>query len=133
MHLERLHILYEHLKHGKLGHKKFDFSDYNVGFTSPNTCGTVGCAIGECPVIWDEWSFRAGGMPLLDHLFTTTASGESWFGVTYDEYCHLFIPDNQVAYCFGGEDLGESATRYQVADNIKAFIDKRYIPSTEEQ
>jgi len=59
---DRLLILADHLLYGSLGHKVFDFNTYNTYDNPfekplegvPRGCGTHGCAIGECPVIWPE-------------------------------------------------------------------------------
>lgn len=51
---KRLRKLADHLMHGKLGHKRFDFNEYNLpseGFDEKG-CGTAGCAIGECPIVF---------------------------------------------------------------------------------
>ena len=67
--IEKLTTLANHLLHGKLGHEKFDFSNFN--FTPhkmliSNECGTLGCALGECPIIWpDEWTFDGKHIVLM--------------------------------------------------------------------
>ncbi len=50
MNKERLLALADHLERGKLGHEKFDFGCYNN--TDSNVCGTAGCGIGECPILF---------------------------------------------------------------------------------
>ncbi len=123
MNLERLHILYDHLMYGKLGHKKFDFRQFNSD--TENKCGTAGCAIGECPVIWPEdWCFNAGGTPVLNNSLWVRRSVFTWFDITESEYYHLFEPDSQDIEKYGGKNLVMTATREQVAANIKAFINK---------
>jgi len=124
MNLERLHILYDHLMWGTLGHKKFDFSTYNS--THEPTCGTAGCAIGECPVIWGEWRFNYEGKPRLGENCSCSNSGAEWFGINHAEYIHMFVPNSQNTDNFGGRSLKNFSNRYQVAANIKAFINKCY-------
>ena len=64
---ERLEKLANHLLHGKLGHETFDFSKYNNGSFGKYAeerlkyCGTAGCAIGECPFVFEEWLFNSTG------------------------------------------------------------------------
>ena len=49
--------LARHLDDGKLGHKIFDFAQYNSG--NQAKCGTAGCAIGELPILYpDKWKFE---------------------------------------------------------------------------
>jgi len=126
MNIERLHTLYEHLKRGKLGHKKFDFGVYNDGPQDKKGCGTAGCAIGECPMIWEEWEFREAVPKLRSGLFSVTESAEIWFEINYQEFKHLFLPDGQNPNIFGGKRVYRRATRDQVADNIKTFMELKF-------
>ncbi len=130
MNLERFHILYDHLIWGTLGHERFNFLEYNSGSSDNYTCGTSGCAIGECPIIWEEWVFSFLNSPILkwDKIAGPMHSAEEWFEIGYNEFTHLFIPRRQDKSSFGGIYLNDKATRYQVASNIKAFIDKCYVP-----
>lgn len=123
--IERLTKLAEHLETGKLGHKIFDFSTYNANRNGDDMgtarCGTAGCAIGECPIVFpDEWKFdKLGGIVLRsgdDHTV--------FFDITDEQYDHLFLPNDQDCETYGGEELGKDATRYQVAANIRAFIER---------
>jgi len=127
MNLERLHILYDHLMWGKLGHKVFDFETINDG--GINKCGTAGCAMGEFPIIWDEWKFTNSG----EVSFNSSEESEllipnvsTWLDISKDATRHLFVSDYQRTHEFGGKDLDVDATRKQVASNIKAFINKCY-------
>ena len=125
MRIDRLNILWYHLKYGDLGHEKFDFGQYSNGI---NKCGTAGCALGECPTIWDEWEwgiasvFLKGG-ELQDGGKYGTHGAQKWFELDYDEAQHLFMPISQITGRYGGKVLRAGATRYQVSDNIKAFIE----------
>jgi len=134
-HIDRLKKLAKHLMEGKLGHKKFDFNDYN-GFPGnhegpKNKCGTIGCALGECPVIFKKhWAFSSGGMPVLrtavpDEFHGAVSSAQEYFGIHHDEAMHLFHPNNQEPQLYGGRKLGFYAKRESVARNILAFIEKK--------
>lgn len=124
MHKERLLKLAEHLETGKLGHEVFDFSQFNNANT--NICGTAGCAIGECPVIWpDEWEFCTVGLPTLKDKYTPRGSATSFFGIISKEYDHLFIPTHQNINEYGGKVLGIDATKEQVATNIREFVKRK--------
>lgn len=115
--------LARHLEDGKLGHKEFDFSQYN---NSKNGCGTIGCAIGELPILFPKkWDFKGyEGEPMLkmSSLEDTKEDAMKFFDLGYDEVNHLFFPDRQDTTTYGGFELGDDATRYQVASNIRDFI-----------
>jgi len=124
--IARLRKLAAHLMHGKLGHDRFDFWSFNTG---NQKCGTAGCAIGECPIVFpSDWMFeklwygtpvlRRGNMRNL-HPFI---SAEVFFGITAEECGHLFNPGFQIPALYGGKRLGGKATRYKVAHNIDEFI-----------
>ncbi|MES2212604.1 MAG: hypothetical protein V4490_05645 [Pseudomonadota bacterium] len=117
---ERLRKLADHLLHGKLGHEKFDFSQYNN--TEENICGAAGCAIGECPIAFpDDWEFGSDGEPELMAGEETELSGKIYFNLDRSQYRHLFLPEDQDTEEFGGEWLSDSATKEQVAHNILEF------------
>lgn len=127
----RLLRLAKHLEKGKLGHKKFDFSTWNEGKTPGSMparrCGYAGCAIGECPIIWPKaWKFDGYGDPSLTgrHFSDVSTCATEWFGVLLDEVQHLFVPNCQNPRRFGGQTLGNYATRDEVAANLRAFVDK---------
>ena len=121
--MKNLEKLAEHLETGQLGHKVFDFSTYNSNGASSNyapVCGTNGCAIGECPILFPEdWKFDNDGMPIL-----LNGTVRDFFEITNEQYLHLFIPEDQQPEKFGGKILDGSATRYEVAANIRAFIER---------
>jgi len=129
MNKERLLKLAEHLESGKLGHKKFNFSVYNCKMNyndSPFECGYTGCAIGELPIIFsDEWSFSDNGMPnlIVDSSDYVSDDAMEFFDITLEQFSHLFSPDNQMPERFGGKHLSDNATRYDVADGIRSFIE----------
>ncbi len=135
----RLLKLADHLEKGKLGHKKFDFNVYDIGqrIISKNVigqkinCGTNGCAIGECPVLFPrQWFFYELNRPMLRSHGSTQQSGEDFFGISQEEYRHLFLPSDkwettQQPKLFGGRILGPRAKKQSVANNIRAFIKKK--------
>ena len=128
MNKERLLKLADHLETGTLGHKVFDFTKYNAtknGFLPLNNrCGYMGCAIGECPVVWpDDWEFRPD--PLLKGETWVGGSGIKWFDVTCEELLHLFAPYFQRVTVYGGIPLGDDATKEEVAANIRAFVARK--------
>lgn len=129
MNKKRLLKLADHLMRGKLGHKKFDFSTYNsFSPNNPSGCGTNGCAIGECPIVFPrQWKFAKGsGAPILrcEDTHYEQDSGQIFFDVGMREYEHLFIPEMQNPSRFGGVHPGFKATRKQVARNILPFVKK---------
>ena len=125
MNKERLLKLADHLEHGKLGHKVFNFEVYNTrkdgDYPRVNRCGYMGCAIGECPIIWPEdWEFMP--YPVLKGTRWSDRSGVKWFDITLAEFRRLFTPYNQHPDRYGGIALGDDATKEQVAANIRAFV-----------
>jgi len=121
-----LRELANHLKYGELGHEYFDFGIYNS--TTLPECGTCGCAIGECPVLWPEqWKFNTLGDPVLIGFKDEEDSADSglgFFNLSAGSYFHLFLPNKQNPARFGGQYLTISATKEKVADNILAFCEK---------
>lgn len=118
---ERLAKLAEHLEKGKLGHDEFDFGVFNFPFMPK--CGTAGCAVGECPIVFaDDWTFNEYGEPALRVVPSDDPLIDSatFFGVGSDASKNLFMPGPFTRYTRAG--LDESATRYQVAANIRAFL-----------
>ena len=124
MNRERLLQLADHLENGKLGHKIFDFIKFND--TTESMCGTAGCAIGECPILWpDDWEWSNHGLPMLPpYYYSAAASAIEWFDIDHPAYKHLFTPYQQNPLMFGGEMLSGDATRYEVAAGIRAFLVK---------
>lgn len=127
IHVKRLRKLERHLRTGKLGHAEFDFGNFNVGHKCKpkgwkppvKGCGTRGCAIGECPIVFpNEWYFSdTHKVPL-----TKTGDSHGFFGLKPEEYYHLFIPGCQEPNRYGGQELDGKATRTEVADNIRDFL-----------
>lgn len=123
-HANRLRKLADHLKKGKLGHKRFDFSTIH----DERDCGTVGCALGECPYAFPrQWEWYKepfwGDFPTLKTIAPSLRESTlTFFGVSQEEVDHLFYPEKQNPEMFGGKILGNKATRHQVASNIYAFL-----------
>jgi len=132
IHINRLKKLADHLRNGKLGHQEFYFGAYNKTTYDYDKkgCGTMGCAIGECPIIFRDWKFKLSSkslglgkfIPIYKNYRKPHTSGEKFFGINTNEYRHLFIPSGQKTYWFGGKFLEKTATKKQVAANIEAFI-----------
>jgi len=127
--VNRLKKLADHLINGKLGHERFIFHVYNhsIGEYDKNGCGTAGCAIGECPIIFTEWCFGKHYSPKLKSLKGESndieeISGRKFFGLNNDQYDHLFVPNNQLAK-YGDSKLGDTATSKMVGNNILKFIE----------
>ncbi len=136
----RLLKLAKHLESGKLGHKKFDFSMVSGGAKKPYTCGTSGCALGECPIVFPrDWKFGLLDVTgWMDETFvslkdTKYDSGDfvndiaikdakKFFGLTHKQALHLFYPSSQNPSLYGGDYIDETATRKQVASNIREFV-----------
>lgn len=122
-HIDRLAKLAEHLEKGQLGHATFDFAVVNNSLEA--SCGTAGCALGELPIVWPLcWSWNYGGIPYkigVQRLFEEDAC--DFFGIDQEEMDHLFYPALQRVDVYGGKKLNRSATRYEVAANIRAFIE----------
>ena len=127
---KRLLKLAEHLEKGKLAHKKFDFSAYNVEkhdyVPAVRKCGYAGCAIGECPAIFPrQWTWGYTEPHLRNYngaLESALESAIRFFGLNMSEAAHLFIPEEQTTYYYGGRFLTERARRGSVARNIRAFV-----------
>lgn len=123
--IKRLEELAVHLEEGVLGHEVFDFGTLN---NANNRCGTAGCAIGECPILWPKyWEFSdKSTVKLIGRLGNSDSissdSSMEWFDIDTDEENHLFYPNWQHPRKYGGKYLTTYATRQDVAANIRAFI-----------
>lgn len=130
MRKDRLLLLADHLESGKLGHDAFYFGDYHVPDVSMChelkalgiTCGSVGCALGECPTIFpNDWSFDNEGYPTFG-ILPRRSGACAYFGIDLDEVDHLFMPGQQRCESYGGQYLQTLSTKEQVASNIRAFV-----------
>lgn len=152
--VERLLKLAEHLKSGKLGHEIFNFSTYNSSeyldsFKPPTNkyddprlkhCSTCGCAIGECPFVFEEWLFDEFSMPVIAKYSdlpksidddwksssdATHLSGMEFFEIDKREFSQLFMPCGQYPLIYGGIDLNSKSTPMEVAQNIIIFCERQ--------
>ena len=147
--LDLLRQLAEHLLNGKLGHQRFDFTTFNNVYDfvngETNVCGTNGCAAGEMPFVWpDKFKFYKNVVVYINEPIGFEYTGSPFdvvmhfFEIDERMSCHLFNPstwnedieeweENEVyqnPYEYGGEILGEDATKEQVAANIIAFCER---------
>lgn len=113
-HADRLRKLANHLSYGVLSKSKFDFRIPNGdlrGNAMSNTCGVVGCALGEFHKIFPE--IFAG------EFWVGTIDAGKFMGLDFNESNHLFLPRAQK---FGQPMLPETATRFAVAANMRHFL-----------
>lgn len=83
-----------------------------------HVCGTAGCAIGEAAALWPEhFKIQNWGYPAYE------SDAKTFFGITAIETDHLFFPGCQDTDKYGGKVLFSFATRYEVAANIRAFLE----------
>lgn len=132
MNKERLLKLADHLEHGKLGHKVFDFTKLNYNdISDENRCGTNGCAIGECPIVFPEfWQFSKeyAYSPLLksDHHFGDSFScATEFFEISFYDADYLFIPsedDDETNPEDSDGFLNAKSTKEEVAARIREFV-----------
>jgi len=128
-----------------LPRNRFDFSNWvgkDWGGKPDLSCGTTACALGWATTIP---SLRRAGLRLVhdeqvDNQAYVTLNGQvgSWddpfessqaaakevFGLDYDEFSFLFIPES-FSYA-GRPSLSEKATPKQVARNIRFFVKHKY-------
>lgn len=116
MNKQRLQQIHDHMLSNKRRHKVFNYGTYD------SECGTVGCIIGECPILWpSDWEFDPWHNPEIRHPeFIINNHGSpvindimEWFEITEDEANHLFYPSN---------NLPETATLKEVCTNLQSFI-----------
>jgi len=62
--------------------------------------------------------------PCYRSLFVGAHAACVFFGLSAEQERHLFMPEAQNPEEFGGTHCGYSASRQQVAANIRAFIKK---------
>lgn len=138
-HIKRLLKLAKHLEgpaRNRL-HAEFDFSCLSIGENDGrgSYCGTLGCALGECPAVFPrQWkivirpedgktnSVSLRGKLPVNAAGSAFASAQRFFGLYQEESFHLFNPGSQRPKSYGGSWLCGDATAKQVARNIRAFI-----------
>ncbi len=133
MHRERLLKLAEHLEHGELGHDYFDIQSFNEGSSAKKPCGSAGCAIGECPIVFPhDWVFRLSVWTYQPRLVDGLKSLEDPFedaGFFFD------LPYRHTGFLFSFDGPGcdnENGTRsqgcrsrrnrYDVARELRAYV-----------
>lgn len=131
MNKRRLLKLANHLLKGELGHEDFYFGAYNSGEYGEKGCGTRGCAIGECPIIFPrDWVFakeynvyspvlKSVAKDIMAISQPEIRSGMEWFDLTRREYDSLFLPIE------GGGKLSTNASREAVANSIIDFVNSK--------
>jgi hypothetical protein len=133
--IERLKKLLTHMESGQLSVDKFDFGC----FRNKISCSTVGCMAGELPTVFPEdWTFKQRSdvrwmyFPVLkskDDInphspFMNQISMrhlEEFFELAPEQCSALFVPSD-------GDDGGrltEEATREEVTENLKQFIEEQ--------
>jgi hypothetical protein len=133
MNKERLLKLAKHLASGQLGHDHFDIGCFNEGGTKENPCGSAGCAIGECPIVFPKsWYFRelahVGYGPRLlksDKSGGPFGDAMAFFGISWGDASLLFGYRGPGCTC--ETDEVHESIRYNrdnilVAAEIRAFV-----------
>lgn len=125
---DRLRELANYRPPRSTGRRKFDFSCLNEndeGEPVPNKCGSLGCKLGEAPLLWpNDWRFNQDGEPVMNGYSYLFKSSCDWFGISNAQDTALFYPNSHFSEQFGLKRLPATATRKQVADNIRLFCDK---------
>ena len=118
MRTDRLKKLANHLLNKELGHDEFDFGVFSKGHVFNEDCGTRGCAVGECPIIWPkQWKFDENNeLPKLRTLEDPCPIDHAaeWFDLTLKEARRLFSPTPN--------GLRSKATKDEVAEEILALV-----------
>lgn len=126
--LRRLLKLADHLEHGKLGHEKFDFRYWNwsenwmVGNALPKSeCGTLGCAIGEMPILWPKrFMFRRWNVLNRKTQELNFHAVTEWFEISFDDAAALFSPN--VGRWWAAGRLKYKSSREAVARSIREYV-----------
>ena len=76
-------------------------------------------------MLWpDRWEFAGPNLALDGGRSPESDLASEFFEISIDAALHLFYPDNQDTFTFGGKILGGNASRQEVAANIRAFVKK---------
>ena len=118
--------LAEHLENGRPGgHVTFDFSTYRLGTPSEKHCGTAGCALGECMVLWPERftinPSYAEGLYVDGRAMSGVWAG-AFFGISSEAALALFWPCHERWWAPGEGWLTGTATAEEVARSIRMFV-----------
>lgn len=116
----RLTVLVNHLENAeKLAVGTFRFTVFR------NLCSTAGCAIGEASALWKRDFMNYCNSD--ENEWCTDAQYLQWgmefFGLSRSEFDHMFIPNCQMPMRYGGKQLNGTADRYEVAANIRSFLE----------
>lgn len=133
---ERLTKIANHLLHGELGHKIFDFRYFNIPEgdvfpENPNTCLHSGDVIGEFPIIFPEdWYWNNNWVYLRGHERTCLRNIKvmfnvcSYLSISEAECEMLFFPTPE--YCepplWNPIRFDYNTTKEMVAESILKFI-----------
>lgn len=118
IHADRLLKLADHLDRGQLFHDQFNYWVVSI----QNSCGSNGCAMGECPVIWPEH---------FDYYWTNNSFTEAYpqlrktgdIGSTAMEQ-FFSISETEAKYLFFGKgwSCSSNPTKEEVAAHIRSFV-----------
>ena len=131
---KRFEKLMNHLASGKLGLDKFDYGTWYA----KRDCGTCGCALGECTVVFPkQWKARALSVTLSDEYIVTGPSDRGdpsedaaeFFGISHEDaeciFCGepLITGDWETAHVWIPElSMTDSTTAAQVAARMKKYL-----------
>ena len=81
----------------------------------------------ECPHIFREWTFSNEGLPVLEGTSNSSVADSvmDFFNLDDALFQHLFSPFSQNYERYGGKTLKRSATRREIAFNIRCFVESR--------
>src|SRR6266702_2009718 len=131
---DRLSILADHLESGALFRDYFDFAVFHK---IHDGCKTSGCAAGECVFLWPtdwqwnhDYEINGSHFPRLTKLVDSGVSSGctrislmEFFGLSDNEAGSLFYPNaGGRPWSTSERELGEEATKYDVASNIRNFL-----------
>ncbi len=84
-------------------------------------------AIGESIFVFDgQWKINSKAQIVwqYDKHQTIFTSAMCFYGLTEQQFQHLFIPEHQVPLLFGGDRLGYVVHPKQIGENIIAMLDR---------
>ena len=126
--IARLRELANHLIAGQLHHNKFNFGILSMKY---ETCGSVGCAMGELPQIFPddfEYDFECKATDTIVSKVMhkkseiTDVGVAKFFQISDKAFYHLFYPKSQKKQW--GKTLDYDATKEEVAENILKYCNK---------
>lgn len=106
----------------QLENEKFNFGSWV--FKEENGCGTVCCALGWMPKVDKRWEWVLHLKTIRYGSFAPPSGGETYFGITSDEFLGLFLPMGQKLY-INYKNLDVNATPKQVANMYYKFIKRK--------